>query len=275
LPSSETGTSPPPALFSACRNTGSLIHRNAESGFTLIELLVVFAVILLLAGLLLSSLQAAQGKAKRIHCTSNLRQMGVALQVYVQENGFFPLATAGDGLGNWQRALRTAATDAVLYCPQWERASDEFLQYFPTNQMIYTHYGYNVLGAVRVNPPPKNPGLGGDVVRSGLGVWTYVAACENWVRRPSQMIAFGDSPTFERPPLVPGNLTPADPLYLTYPFVLQPENYYGVNNSHNSGANMIFCDGHVEYAKQSWWLAPTDTSKCLWNNDNQSHPEFQ
>jgi prepilin-type processing-associated H-X9-DG protein len=128
---------------------------------------------------------------------------------------------------------------------------------------------------VRVNPPPQNPGLGGNLVVNTSGGWTYVPASENWVLRPAQMIAFGDSPTFERPPLVPANLTPADPLYLAYPYILQPEGYYGVNNSHANGANMIFCDGHVEYAKQAWWLAATDASKCLWNNDNQSHPEFQ
>ena len=72
------------------------IH-NSGRGFTLIELMVVVAILTILAGLLLTSLQAAQAKARRIHCTSNLRQMSIALQVYVQENGVYPLATAGDG----------------------------------------------------------------------------------------------------------------------------------------------------------------------------------
>jgi len=201
--------------------------------------------------------------------------MSVAFQLYVQENHVYPLATAGDGLGNWQRALRQSVTDTILYCPQWARASEEFLEYFPTNQWIYTHYGYNVLGAVRVNPPSRNPGLGGDIVRSAAGVWGYQPAPEGWVSHPSQMIAFGDSRTFDRPPVVTTNLTPADPLYITYPYILEPEGYYGVNQSHNNGANMVFCDGHVEYARQAWWLANTDESKRLWNNDNQSHPEIQ
>ena len=249
--------------------------RLHAGGFSLVELMVVVAILTILAGLLLTSLQGAQARARRIHCTSNLRQMSVALSVYVQDNGSYPLATIGDGLGNWQRALRSVSTEPVLYCPQWTHASDEFLQYFPTNLFIYPHYGYNIQGAVRVNPPPKNPGLGGDAVRVSFGVWNYVPAAENSVLHPSQMIAFGDDRTLEKPPLTATNLTIADPLYLIYPYILEPQGYYGVNLSHNLGANMIFCDGHVQYAKQAWWLANTDESKCLWNNDNQSHPEFQ
>jgi len=38
---------------------------------------------------------------------------------------------------------------------------------------------------------------------------------------------------------------------------------------------MIFCDAHVQYARQSVWLDPGDENQCLWNADNQSHPEFQ
>ena len=89
------------------------------------------------------------------------------------------------------------------------------------------------------------------------------------------MVAFGDGPTFIRPPLVSNNLTPADPLYLIFPFVALPQNYDGVGNSHNGGSNMVFCDGHVLYGKQAWWFANTEESKRLWNHDNQSHPEFQ
>jgi prepilin-type processing-associated H-X9-DG protein/prepilin-type N-terminal cleavage/methylation domain-containing protein len=246
------------------------------AGFNLIELLVVLAVIAVLASLLMPSLRAAQSKATRIHCTSNLRQLGVALEIYASDNGFYPVAMTTNGLGNWQHALWPSATDQVLYCPQIVPASDQFLEYFPTNQLIFPHYGYNASGAQRVNPPPQNPGLGGNFAWTGLGVGGFVAAAENWVQVPSQMIALGDGMTFLPPPLVSSEtLSPADPLYNIYPFILQPQGYPGANKNHNGGANMLFCDGHVEYAKQSWWLASTDTSKRLWNHDNQSHPEFQ
>src|SRR5688572_10979016 len=57
-----------------------------RQGFTLIELLVVIAIIALLAALLLPVLTQIKARAVRIHCVSNLKQMGTAIQMYAGDS---------------------------------------------------------------------------------------------------------------------------------------------------------------------------------------------
>ncbi len=69
---------------------------RATKGFTLIELLVVIAVIAVLLGILLPSLSAARMHAKRLASSSNMRQIGLAMEMYTQDNrGFFPESSHG------------------------------------------------------------------------------------------------------------------------------------------------------------------------------------
>ena len=74
--------------------------RSIRAGFTLIELLVVITIITVLLAFLLPALQSAREAARRIQCTNNLKQLGLAIHQYELANGAFPPSMVLSGKGN-------------------------------------------------------------------------------------------------------------------------------------------------------------------------------
>src|SRR5258708_5352899 len=106
------------------------MHRAGKSAFSLIELLVVIAIIVILAALLFPVFASARAKARQAACLSNLKQMGVALGLYVQDSD-----------------------ERMPGCCFWGRASSILNNYTPCQQVGITL-------ATRKDtylPPPQSP----------------------------------------------------------------------------------------------------------------------
>ena len=90
--------------------------RSRRDGFTLIELLIVIAIIAILAAILLPTIERVRARARRAQCTSQLRQIGIALVSFSHDQGGqFPIRVSTDSGGSLEFISRADDIGAGLY----------------------------------------------------------------------------------------------------------------------------------------------------------------
>jgi len=131
--------------------------------FTLIELLVVIAIIAILAAMLLPVLSRARESGRRAVCMSNLRQIGMALHTYRDDNGSFPARDIYDG--RFPHSLRrfggaesydiasplleqVGGSKDVFYCPSnaGNRTAEQRWETETATQSVSITYQLTILG---------------------------------------------------------------------------------------------------------------------------------
>ena len=241
--------------------------KKTHDGFTLIELLVVIAIIAILAALLLPSLAKAKEAGRNAACKSNLRQIGIALNLYVADFQKYPLfAELGrpQSQSLWDNKLvpYTAKTPAVFNCPSNKGVrpwTNDPPRPGPSTGHANPSYGYNISGCGHYGH--------GDVKEAlGLGGTSMEAmnprpapVPEGNVRSPSDLIGVAD---YKPQSDADGDFDPIN-LLADLP-----------TTRHNGGANAVFIDVHVEFAKQKIWLEKSEVRRRRWNIDNEPHREF-
>jgi prepilin-type N-terminal cleavage/methylation domain-containing protein len=91
--------------------------QRIKRGFTLIELLVVIAIIAILAAILFPVFAQARAKARSIACLSNVKQVGTAFAMYVQDYDETTPSGRGGGWEWWTELVPYFKSLDMLYCP--------------------------------------------------------------------------------------------------------------------------------------------------------------
>jgi prepilin-type processing-associated H-X9-DG protein/prepilin-type N-terminal cleavage/methylation domain-containing protein len=203
--------------------------------FTLIELLVVIAIIAVLVAILLPALQQAREQARQVTCASNLRQIGMVLAMYPDDNDGWAMS-AHPGPWPWG--------------PRW------FSGY--TAQVLSSKYRMNE--KLFFCPSEPRAGMGWDTLSYGVNYWTFGDQDpDNYIapHKAGQISGFGNDTNL---------IYMADSVPFIYPyqprisaFIQQGGRYpldfldagityypwYPVNIRHGSQANCLFFDGHA------------------------------